>query len=194
MHGSLIAIAFASALASQTVAISNPPHVTALPKGARIACRLQTPVDSRTARVGETFELYAVDPTKPELRGAVIDGYVTDVTKPRGLVRARIGFLFSSIKFLNGMKEPIHAYVVSQNVVERNTARATPRPPGQAPGMSSAFAPSRSTIVFEMQLGPKTVPAGQTGGYIYAQKSGGTIHITKGTPVTVALTSRLQIP
>lgn len=191
----IAALALVLAVHTPMVAVVNSTHATRLAAGTHIACTLATPVDSRTATKGEKFELYVTDAGKPELRGAVIDGYVTGVTHPRGLLRARIAFLFSTIRFVGGAVEPIRAYVLHENVVPHT--ESTPHAMSarnSAPGMSKQFAPAPSTIVFEMQIGAKTTPTASTGGYVYASTANAPIIVGKGTPVTIELASALRIP
>lgn len=195
MHAMMTLIAMVAALNLQSVAVVNRSHETSLAKGTRIACTLATAVDSESIKSGDAFELDIADANHPELHGAVIDGYVTGVTHPRGLVRARIAFLFSTIRFVNGTREQLRAYVIHESVVPRT--ESTPRPISAsqvAPGMSKQFAPARSTIVFETTLGPKITPTTPTGGYVYATKARSPIVIAKGTRVTIELASALAVP
>jgi hypothetical protein len=175
-------------LAAAVVAITTTQHPTLLKAGTRFTCVLATPVDSATAKRGDTFVLRVNDDAMPALYGAVIRGHVTHVAQPRGLDRAEIGFLFDNITFVDRSSELIRAYVVSPNVTQR--VASTPAPVrAYVPG-----APNASTIVWQTQLGPKTTQTAQTGGYAYASRSGSPLVVAVGTQVTLVLASDLRIP
>ena len=108
-----------AALASVVIAVTTLTQPITLKAGTKIACVLQTGVDSRTTQSGDTFTLHVDDPSQPALAGARIKGHVTRVNGPFGMQPAEIAFLFDSITFANGAKEPIRAFVVSRNVVQR---------------------------------------------------------------------------
>jgi hypothetical protein len=178
----MIALRF---LAAFVIALTTAPHATIVKAHARILCQLGTTIDSRTARSGDEFVL-RVDTTRyPTLLGAVIRGHVTHVHRTG---RADVGFLFDSITFQNGQREPIRAYVVAANVVNRRTmpaAHPVPTAPGQA---------SPSTMIFQTQLGPKIGATAQTGGYAYARRSGVPLVMHAGMRLTIQLASALHTP
>jgi hypothetical protein len=180
---SLIALPFLIAVVTHT-------HPTSLGAGTRIACIVETPVDSATNQAGDNFTLAVADPSYPWLHGAKIAGHFTRVQGPHGLNRARIDFLFDSITFENGEKEPIRAYVISPNVVNKtgNAPRAAVTPP------SAPFAASSSTIVWQTSIGSAPKQTSQTGGYAYAGKNGAQIVVAVGTHVTLELASTLKTP
>jgi hypothetical protein len=182
-------VALVFALVSQMVAITTTPHPTMIPKGTRIACTLGVSIDSSKAQVGDTFVLYPDDPTHASLRGTEIDGYIDTVSN------GRIGFWFNQITFQNGKTEPIHAYVVSARVVQRQQQPNTP-PPMFMPN-NSGMGPSPSTIAFQMRIGPKPSTAAtssaMTGGYVYVSQSK-PIVVAQGTPVTIELATNLPTP
>ena len=180
----------AAIVATFLVAITTVQHPTSIKAGTRIACLLQTAVDSSRAQAGDTFKLKVEDPAHPYLDGALIEGHVTRVWQPRGLQRAEIAFLFDDIVFVNREKSPIRAYVVSPNVVQRNTANAPasgPNPMLNVPG------PRASTVVWSTTFGPKPAASSQTGGYAYAGRSGPLI-VPAGARVTIELASDLTTP
>lgn len=192
------AVAMACAL-SLTVSIALAATV---PTGTKVLCVLGKGVDSRTVTTGTDFKLEVDDPTLPSLAGAAIHGHVTDVAGPGGMTRARIGFMLDYIQFKNGTRATIHADVVSRNVVQTNTARAAaqqeavkfslpPMPSGRVtPG------PIAWQMTFRKDAAPSVTapPAGNTSGYVYAQKSNENIVIPPGAPVTIQLTSDLTTP
>lgn len=171
-----------------------------IPTGTKVLCVLGQGVDSRTVTVGTNFKLQIDDPTLPSLEGAAIHGRVTDVAGPGGLTRARIGFILDYIRFKNGTRAAIHALVVSKNVTQTNTAvqrqeavkfSLPPMPSGRVtPG------PIAWQMTFRKDAAPSVTPppAGNTSGYVYAQKSNENIVIPPGAPVTIQLTSNLTTP
>ncbi|HEY1653613.1 MAG TPA: hypothetical protein VGF86_00705 [Candidatus Tumulicola sp.] len=185
-------VAFAALVAAaQAATISS---------GTSILCILAKGVDSSTLKVGTDFKLRVDDPTLPALTGAAVHGHVTDVSGPGGLSRARIGFMLDYVQFKNGTRASIHANVVSRNVTQTNTAVAQreavkfslpPMPNGTVtPG------PIAWQMHFRRDAAPSVSPppAGNTSGYVYAQKSNETIVIPPGSPVTIQLTSPLTTP
>lgn len=178
-----------SVFAALMVAITTMQHPTLVKAHTRLACVLLTPVDSATAQSGDVFKLRVDDPSHPYLRGAVIEGHVTRVWQQRGLQRAEIAFLFDDITFVNHTKQPIRAYVVSRNVVQRETET-----PGPGPARAlNVPGPNASTMVWSTTLGPKPAMSSQTGGYAYASH-GGPLIVQAGAPVTIELASNLQTP
>jgi len=173
------------ALAAIVIALSTSPHATVIKANTRIACRLGTSIDSRHAQAGDEFVLRVAGDAHPALLGAVIRGHITHVRQGG---RAEIAFLFDTITFQNGEREPIRAFVVSSNVVERTTMPAA-HPVPTAPGQASA-----STIVFQTQLGPKSGTTAQTGGYAYAPRIGEPVKMQAGADVTIELASALHTP
>jgi hypothetical protein len=171
-----------------------------VPSGTKILCVLAQGVDSSTLKVGADFKLRVDDPAQPALAGATIHGHVTDVAGPGGMARARIGFVLDYIHFKNGTRANVHASVASRNVTATNTAAARqealkfslpPMPSGTVtPG------PIAWQMTFRRDAAPSVSPppAGNSGGYVYAQKSNETIVIPPGSPVTIILTSTLHTP
>jgi hypothetical protein len=185
-----------AALASVVIAVTTLTQPITLKTGTKIACVLQTGVDSRTTQSGDTFTLHVDDPSQPALAGARIKGHVTRVNGPFGMQPAEIAFLFDSITFANGAKEPIRAFVVSRNVVQRTaTGPGAPvPPPGPVRLPNTVGPPNQSTMVWSTQLGPKTKETAQTGGYAYAATTKKPLVVQPGTPVTIDLASDLQVP
>jgi hypothetical protein len=171
-----------------------------IPSGTKILCVLGQGVNSATLKVGTDFKLRIDDPAQPGLTGAAIHGHVTDVAGPGGMTRARIGFILDYIQFKNGARSAIHANIVSKNVTQTNTAVARqeavkfslpPMPTGTVtPG------PIAWQMNFRRDAAPSVSPppAGNTSGYVYAQKSNENIVVPPGAPVTIALTSDLTTP
>lgn len=189
-----------AALAAFVLAITTIQHPTTLKAGTRLACVMETAVDSSTAQAGDTFTLRVTDPSYPLLVGAVIHGHITHVYAPHGLERAEIAFLFDTIVFPNKTREPIRAFVVSRNVVQRTaTGPGAPLPPpGPVSLPNTVGPPNQSTMVWSMNVSLQGVAApaqtAQTGGYAYASDRRKPIVVQVGTPVTLQLASDLQTP
>lgn len=186
----------AAVIAAVLLGVTTLSQPVTLKSGTKIACVMQTAVDSRTAQHGDTFTLHVSDPSQPELAGAQITGHITRVYAARGTQPAEIAFLFDSITFASGAKEPIRAYVVSRNVVQRNaTGPGAPvPPPGPIRMPNTVGPPNQSTMVWSTQLGPKTQETSQTGGFAYASDRSKPLVVQAGTPVVIQLASSLQVP
>ena len=194
------AILAAAAVAALMPAAAGVALAATIASGTQIRCVLAQGVNSANLTVGEDFKLVIDDPAQPSLEGAAIHGHVTDVAGPGGMSRARIGFMLDFIRFKNGVRESIHANIVSRNVVQTNTAVARqesvkfslpPMPTGTVtPG------PIAWQMHFRRDAAPSVSPppAGNTSGYVYAQKSNENIVIPPGSPVTIQLTSSLTTP
>jgi len=183
-------------LSTQTApAVTNVSRT--IPAGTKLRCVLAQNADSRTLTVGTSFVLQVDDPTQPALDGAAIHGDVTDVAQPRGLDRARIGFILTNIHFKDGKKQPIHAQVLAKNVTQTNTAEVR----REANKFSLPAMPMGTVtpgpIAFQIHFSPghrpsvTPPPTGNSGGYVYAAKSNENIVIPAGTVVTIQLTSSL---
>ncbi len=192
------AAVLASVVALACVATASAS--SSIPAGTTIVCVLGQAVNSATLKVGTDFSLRVDDSSQPSLAGAAIHGHVTGVAAPAGLTRARIGFMLDYIRFKNGSRAAIHAIVVGKNVTQTNTATAArearklslpPMPNGTVtPG------PIAWQLHFRRDAAPSATPppAGNTSGYVYAQKSNETIVIPPGSPVTFQFTSALSAP
>ncbi|HTV92375.1 MAG TPA: hypothetical protein VMG98_06630 [Verrucomicrobiae bacterium] len=189
-----------AALGALLLAVTTLQQPTTLKAGTRITCAMVTAIDSRTAQAGDTFKLRVTDPSYPSLDGSIIHGHVTRVYQPRGLERAEIAFLFDNIVFPDGVREPIRAFVVSRNVVQRTaTGPGVPvPPPGPVTMPNTVGPPNQSTMVWSMNLNlhGATAPSqtAQTGGYAYAPQGHKPIVVQAGTPATLQLASDLQVP
>jgi hypothetical protein len=186
-------------LAAVVLAVTTLQQPVTLKAGTRIACIMQTAVNSSTASAGDTFKLRVNDPAFPQLAGAVIHGHVTHVYPPRGLERAEIAFLFDNIVLPSGAREPIRAFVVSRNVVQR-TASAQPPPSLYGPVRmpNTVGPPNQSTMVWSTTIGARSSNApsqtAQTGGYAYAADQHKPLIVQAGTPVNLQLAGDLQTP
>jgi hypothetical protein len=178
------------------LAITTQEHATTIKAFSRIACTLAAAVSSETAKSGDTVTLLVNDPSYPALRGAKINLHITQVTPQNGMLRASVGFIFDSIVFSNGLKEPIRANVIGENVTNR-TANANPPAStaySQAAPNVAGNGPAASTIAWQTQIGPKTHSTAQTGAVAYATKTGVPAAAPAGLPVTIELQSDLHTP
>jgi hypothetical protein len=173
---------------------------TTIASGTKIHCVLKHGITSKTAMVGNDFSLIVDDPAQPALEGASVHGSITDVGRASGSGRARLGFILTYIKFRSGTRAAIHAEVVGKNVVQTNTAAARQEAVKfslpQMPYGTVTPGPIVWQIHFRQDAAPSVTPppAGNTSGYVYAQKSNESIVIPPGSPVTIELTSELTAP
>jgi hypothetical protein len=194
------AIYKAGAVTSAFVVTLAIAQAATISSGTKILCVLGQGVNSATLKVGTDFKLRIDDPTQPDLAGAAIHGHVTDVAAPGGMTRARIGFILDYIQYKNGTRGAIHANIVSKNVTQTNTAAARQEavkfslPP--MPNGTVTPGPIAWQMNFRKDAAPSVTPppAGNTSGYVYAQKSNENIVIPPGSPVTIQLTSNLTTP
>ncbi len=183
----------------------TPAHATTLVPsqtvraGTRIACVLDKPVNSATAKYGDEFQLRVVDTSHPALAGSKIVGYIAGVTQPSGLDRAKMSFFLTSIHLANGTKKSISAYVVNKGVVNYNpVAQQAARQPMTAPMPNGVVTPG--PVAWQMNIGGggsvsvSNRPSGLLGGTVYAKNAHEPIVVPAGTPVTVELQQDLTIP
>jgi hypothetical protein len=176
-------------LAATLIAVTNLNTASVIKANTRILCELGTTVNSSTAQRGDTFILRVNDDGQPLLRGAVIQGHLTNVVQGGGIHRARISFLLDNITFASGAREPIHAFVIGPNVVQK--VASSPQPVSAIP---PNFPNTSNTTVWQTQLGPKTTNTTPTGGVVYSSSPGKPIVAQAGTAVTVELASDLTVP
>jgi hypothetical protein len=168
--------------------------------GTKIACVLDTPVNSATAKYGDKFTLRVVDTSHPALVGAKVVGWVSEVSQPSGLNRAKISFFLTTIHLSNGEKKSISAYVVNKGVVQYNPAgaQAVRKQLMTAPMPNGVVTPG--PVAWQMNFGGggspsvSTRPSGTLGGTVYAQSAHEPIVIAAGTSVTIELQQDLKIP
>ena len=198
LHGAVARAGLVVACA--LVATGTVAQAATVSNGTKILCILGQNVDTRTLKVGADFKLQVDDPTLPSLAGAAVHGHVTDVAGPGGMTRARIGFLLDYVRFKNGTRAAIHAVILSKNVTQTNTAAARQErvkfalPP--MPNGTVTPGPIAWQMNFRKDAAPSVTPppAGNTSGFVYAQKSNENIVIPAGAPVTIQLTSDLKTP
>jgi hypothetical protein len=196
----------ATAVAAVCVAVASfaPANATTyLPSqtfraGTKIACVLDESINSTTAKYGDKFKLRVVDTSHAALVGSHITGWVTEVTQPSGMDRAKLTFFLTTIHLSNGTKKSISAYVVNK--------RVTPYNPGAVQAMRNAPPPmpngvlTPGPVAWQMNFAGSakpsisTRPSGSLGGTIYAQNAHEPIVIPAGQSVTIELQQDLTIP
>jgi hypothetical protein len=150
--------------------------------------------------VGERFTFRVIEPYPRgagRLAGARVCAYVTDVTRPGGGIRARIGFVFARIIFSNGAAEPISAYVDDISFVQRRPADFAPRDVtgvspygvGNLPRLGGRL---QNDVLAEIEIGPK--PLRPTGGYAYAERGGTELLLPENHAYDVELARGLILP
>ncbi len=182
--------------AAVVVAIATTQHANMLKSGTTFNVVVQTPIDSTTAQVGDNIVLVVNDPTYPSMQNAKITAHITSVHNATSQRPASIGFLFDSIAFANGMKEPFYGYVDNPRVTRRTMS--TPQP-ASAMGVqpNPAFAPNPNTIVWQHSFSfhkQKTTNTQPTGGHGYSRGAGIPIHVVAGTPAKIELANDLKTP
>jgi hypothetical protein len=92
--------------------------------GAEIDARMLTPISTKTAQSGDAFKLAITDLLfvhHPELKGAIIDGHVEDVTPASPTHKAGLSVIFDDITFADGKSEPISVAVKNMSALEPKT-------------------------------------------------------------------------
>ncbi len=96
---------------------SAPP-----PPGREVTGVLETPLDSKTAYVGQEVALGNVASADGRIRGATLNGTVTDVTRPGQGYNAQIRIHFDSMRRADGQRVPIDGVVESMQVQTKSNA------------------------------------------------------------------------
>ncbi len=190
------AFAACGALAQATTFV---PSQT-IKSGTRIQCTLEEHLNSSKLVYGDKFRLLIVDTSFPVLHGGYIVGWITDVRKPTGSDRARVGFFLTTIHLRNGAKKSISAYVVNRGVVQINPAAQYQQRQRLSPMTGVPYGTvTPGPIAWQMRLGSgsstvKREQSGTLGGYVYGVNAREPIVINAGTPVTVELAENLTVP
>ncbi len=196
--------AFAAAVVLFGASVTPVRATTLVPSqtfhaGTKIACVLDKEVDSSKVKYGDEFALRVVDTSHPALEGAKVVGYVSEVTQPSGMNRAKITFFLTSIHFPNGTHKPISAYVVNKGVVPYNPGAVQASRQQMTAPMPHGFM-TPGPVAWQMNFGGgsspsvSTRPSGALGGTVYAATAHEPIVVAAGTPVTIELQQSLTIP
>lgn len=174
---------------------------TTLSTGQTIVTQTLAPIDTKTLKTGDTIPLKVVPPYPAGasgLAGATITLTITDLTHDPVSGRARMAFLFDSIRFANGRSEPIAAYVQSSAVVRRGAPTPVAAAPPAPPSLTMPNAAPASTIFWSKKVGSSSSTSnntgviGPTGGYAYARS--GDASLPAGSTVKIQLARDLAVP
>lgn len=119
----LAALAAPPATNAQAVQTATTPTVL-VAKGAEVDGALQQALSSKTNQNGDHFTLTQKDTFfhhKPQLRGAVIDGHVENVSPAGPGKKATLNLVFDDIQLADGSTIPIQAKLISLKDVEPQT-------------------------------------------------------------------------
>ncbi len=114
----------AAVLATACIATATAQSEVLTKKGALIEARVTTAVSSKTSQDGDPFSLQVTDSFfhhHPELKGAVVDGHLENVTPASATHKATMSIIFDDITFPDGRKEPISVVVNKLSQVEPHT-------------------------------------------------------------------------
>lgn len=193
----LAATLIACAMSAPAGATTLIPSQT-IRAGTKINCVLDMAINSATAKYGDKFKLRVVDTSHPALVGSHITGWITEVTQPSGMDRAKVTFFLTTIHLSNGTKKSISAYVVNRRVTPYNPGAVQAARNIPPPMPNGVLTPG--PVAWQMNFGGSakpaisTRPSGSLGGTIYAQNAHEPIIIPAGQSVTIELQQDLTIP
>jgi hypothetical protein len=115
----------AAVLASACLATATAQTSTVLTKkGALLEAKVTTPISSKTSQNGDPFSLTITDSLfhhHPELKGAVVDGHLENVSPAGPTHKASLSLIFDDITFPSGEKEPVSVVVNKISQIEPKT-------------------------------------------------------------------------
>jgi hypothetical protein len=115
----------AAVLASACLATATAQTSTVLTKkGALLEAKVTTPISSKTSQNGDPFSLTITDSLfhhHPELKGAVVDGHLENVSPAGPTHKASLSLIFDEITFPSGEKEPVSVVVNKISQIEPKT-------------------------------------------------------------------------
>jgi hypothetical protein len=113
------------ALTALCAGIAGAQDSTVLTKhGSEVDGKLLTPISTKTSASGDPFKLQVVDLLfvhHPELKGAVIDGHLEDISPAGPTHAAKLNVIFDDITFADGKSEPISVAVKNMSSLEPKT-------------------------------------------------------------------------
>jgi hypothetical protein len=118
------AAAFVLALACMTAAVAQSAQPVVTKKGAIVDAKITTHLSSKTSHDGDPFSMTLSDSFfhhHPELKGAVIDGHLENVTPASSTHKATMNVIFDDITFADGKKEPVSVAVNKMSTLEPKT-------------------------------------------------------------------------
>jgi hypothetical protein len=116
--------AAALVLASACVSLAAAQSDVLTKKGALIEAKVTTGISSKTSQNGDPFSLEVTDSLfhhHPELKGAVVDGHLENVTPASATHKATLSIIFDNITFPDGKQEPISVVVNKLSQIEPKT-------------------------------------------------------------------------
>jgi hypothetical protein len=122
--GFALCASLAAPPATEAQALSVPASAVLVAKGAEVDGSLQEALTSKTNQSGDKFTLRQTDTfwhRKPQLKGAVIEGHIENVS-PAGLgKKATMSLVFDDIQLADGTVERLNAKLISLKEVEPQT-------------------------------------------------------------------------
>ena len=116
--------AAAFVLAAACVSMASAQSTVLTKKGALIEAKVTTAISSKTSQTGDPFSLTITDSLfhrHPELKGAVVDGHLENVTPAGATHKATLDIIFDDITFADGKKQPISVVVNKLSQIEPKT-------------------------------------------------------------------------
>lgn len=167
---------------AQRIDVANQPLPAGAPAqpGREATGLLETPLDSKTAYVGEEVALGNVASTDGTIRGATLNGTVVNVARPGQGRNAQIQIHFDSLRRADGERTPVDGVVESMQVQTKNNALKEAG--GALLGMLAGNA------LFQTLFGVSGGGViGAIGGFFIAKDNRADIVIPENTAITVQL-------
>ena len=177
-----------SVFEAQRIDVANVPPPAGAPAqpGREVTGVLETPLDSKTAYVGEEVALGNVASADGRIQGATLNGTVVNVTRPGQGRNAQIQIQFDSLRRADGERMPVEGVVESMQVQTKNNALKEAG--GAILGMVAGNALLQT--LFGVSGGGVI---GAVGGFLIAKDNRADIVIPANTTITVQLlTTRRQ--
>jgi hypothetical protein len=177
------------AQAVQTVPSAGPTPAVLVAKGVEFNTTLQQPLSSKTNHNGDRFTLLYKDSffhSRPQLKGALIEGHVENVSPAAPGKKATMTFVFDDIKLPDGRVIPLDAKLVSLKVLEPQTHK------WRDTGIIIGSAVAGHAVSKNTGHGGGTL-AGAAAGVALVATLKDDIKIKKGTTVTLRL-NRAVVP
>jgi hypothetical protein len=152
------------------------PDADAAAQNTDLSGILGSALDSKSAFVGEAVTLRDVTSFDGSIRGAMLFGSVTDVTRPGQGRNARVALHFDKLRLSDGSTKQIDGFVLSMKV--QTKSNAAKEIGGAVLGMlvgSALFGVGGGSII------------GAAGGYVVAKDNRSDVVIPENTDVTVRL-------
>ena len=171
-----------SVFAAQRIDVANqpPPAVAPAEPGREVTGVLEMPLDSKTAYVGQEVALRNVASADGTIRGATLNGTVTEVRRPGQGNNAQIRIHFDSMRRADGTRVPIDGVVDSMQA--QTKSNAAKEAGGALLGMLAGNALLKT--LFGLSGGGII---GAVGGYLIAKDNRADVVIPANTAIDVQL-------